>query len=92
MGLKQVHKQKFKMKSTYITNKRGRLVQVECKWCNEFNEITSRTSFTQLATFKRRYYSTSYNILCDFMWGLHPNDIFSQDSQVGVPKLVFLLS
>jgi hypothetical protein len=38
MGLGWTHKQKFKMKSTCTTKKRGRLVQIECKWCNEFNK------------------------------------------------------
>ncbi len=28
-----------------------------------------------------------YSILCNIPRGLHPNDSFSQDSQVGVPKL-----
>jgi hypothetical protein len=32
MGLKWTHKQEFKMKSTYTTKKKGRLVQVEWKW------------------------------------------------------------
>ncbi len=38
MGLGQPHKQEFKMKSTLTTKERGYLMQVECKWCNEFNK------------------------------------------------------
>jgi hypothetical protein len=34
MGLKQMHKQELKMKSTCTTNKRRQLVEVEHKWCN----------------------------------------------------------
>jgi hypothetical protein len=37
MGLGQIHKQKFKMKSTCTTKERGRLVQVECKWYDILN-------------------------------------------------------
>ncbi len=48
---------------------------------------TSRTNFTRPATFGRRHHSPPYNMYCDFPWGLHPNDIFSWDSQMGVPKL-----
>jgi hypothetical protein len=34
MGVRRIHKQEFKMKSTYTTKERGWLVQVECKWCS----------------------------------------------------------
>jgi hypothetical protein len=34
MGLGQTHKQEFKMKSTCTTKKRGRLMQIESKWCS----------------------------------------------------------
>jgi hypothetical protein len=37
-GLRQTHKRKFKMKSTFTTKKKGWLVQVEWKWCDEFNK------------------------------------------------------
>jgi hypothetical protein len=37
MGLRQTHKQEFKTISTYITKKRGQLVQVEWKWCVGFS-------------------------------------------------------
>ncbi len=33
MGLEQIHKRKFKMRSTYTIKKIGRLMQVEWKWC-----------------------------------------------------------
>jgi hypothetical protein len=93
MGLRWIHKQKFKMKSTCTTKKRGHLVQVEYKWCGvDLIRIISSTSFTQLATCERRHHCLSYSILCDFSHGHHPNDIFPQDSQVGVPKLGLLLS
>ncbi len=55
-------------------------------------ETTSNTSFTWPATFGRRHHSPPYSILCASPRGLHPNVIFSQDSQVGVPKLGLLLS
>jgi hypothetical protein len=32
MGLKSIHKQKFKIKLAYTTKERRWLVQVECKW------------------------------------------------------------
>jgi hypothetical protein len=34
------------------------------------------SSFTQLAIFGSRPQSLPYGILCDFLWWLHPNDIF----------------
>ncbi len=37
MGLGQIHKQRFKMKSTYIIKKRRWLMQVEWKWCGRFS-------------------------------------------------------
>ncbi len=37
MGLGQTYKQEFKMKSTYTTKKRRRLVQVEWKWCDKLS-------------------------------------------------------
>jgi hypothetical protein len=43
----------------------------------------SSSSFTQLATFKRRHHSPPYNVLCDSPWGLHPNGAFS----CGSPKI-----
>jgi hypothetical protein len=42
---------------------------------------TLNTSFTRLVTFGRRHHSPPYSILCDSLWGLHPNDNFSWDSQ-----------
>jgi hypothetical protein len=33
------------------------------------------------------HHHTPYSILCDALWGLHPNGTNSRDSQVGVPKL-----
>ncbi len=48
---------------------------------------SSSTSFTQLVTFGKRHHYPPYSMLCDFLWGLHLNDIFSRDSQMGVPKL-----
>jgi hypothetical protein len=33
MGLGRIHKQKFKIKSTYTMKKRRRLMQVKWKWC-----------------------------------------------------------
>ncbi len=52
---------------------------------------TSSSSFTRPITFGKRHHSPFYNILCDFLQGLHSNGIFSLDSQVGVPKLGLLL-
>jgi len=53
---------------------------------------TSSIIFTRLATFGKMHHSLPYNILCDFPCKLHPNDISSQYSHVGVPKLGLLLS
>jgi hypothetical protein len=52
---------------------------------------TSSSSFTWPTTFGKRHHSLPYNILCDFLQRLHSNEIFSLDSQVGVPKLGLLL-
>jgi hypothetical protein len=82
MKLGRTHKRKFKMRSTYTTKKRGRLMQVEWKWCNGFNRDNLKHKFTQLATFGRKHHSSSFSIFCAFMQGLHPNLIFPQDSQV----------
>ncbi len=53
---------------------------------------TLSTSFTRPTTFGRRHHSHRYSILCASLQGLHPNVIFPQDSQVGIPKLKLLLS
>jgi hypothetical protein len=63
----------------------------EWKWCGEFSRDNSSTNFTQLATFGRRHHSPPCNILCASLWELHPNVTFPQYSQMGVPKLRFLL-
>jgi hypothetical protein len=64
---------------------------MEVVWWN-LVETTSRTSFTWPATFGRKLHSLPYSILCVSLWGLHPNVIFLRESQLGVPKLRFLLS
>ncbi len=57
-------------------------MQVERNWCNGFNSsTTSNTSFTWPTTFGRRHHCPPYNIFYEFLRGLHPNGIFSQDSQ-----------
>jgi hypothetical protein len=53
---------------------------------------TLSRNFTWPATFGRRHHSPPYNIFCASPQGLHPNVIFPQDSQVGIPKLGLLLS
>ncbi len=45
------------MKSTCTIKKKGQLVQVEWKWCDEFNRTTLNTSFTWLVTFPRKEHS-----------------------------------
>jgi len=92
MGLRQIHKQEFKMKSTCTTRKKGDWCKSNANGVVNLVRTNLSTSFTWLATFKRKHHSPSYNILCDFLWGLHLNNIFSHDSQVGVPKLRLLLS
>jgi hypothetical protein len=52
MGLEQIHKQKFKMKSTCITKEIRRLWQVEWKCCLGLNKDN----------FKHKLY-TIYNLL-----------------------------
>ncbi len=52
---------------------------------------TSCINFTWLTTFGRRHHSFPYSIFCNFPQELHPNGTFSQDSQMGVPKLGLLL-
>ncbi len=92
MGLGRTHKQEFKMRSTYTTKKKWWLMQIEWKWCMDLIGTILSISFTWPATFVRRHHSPPYSILCASPWGLHPNVIFPQDSQVGVPKLGLLLS
>jgi hypothetical protein len=38
MGIRRIHKREFKMKSTYTTKKRKRLVQIEWKCCDGFSK------------------------------------------------------
>jgi len=45
MGLEQTHKQKFKIKSTYITKERRWLVQIERKWCGGLNKDNFKHKF-----------------------------------------------
>jgi hypothetical protein len=87
MGLGQTHKQKFKMKSTYITKKIGLLMQVEWKWCGEFSRGNLKHKFYTIATFGRRHHSPPYNIFCASTWGQHPNVTFCRSLSLGfTPK------
>jgi hypothetical protein len=52
---------------------------------------TLSTSFTQPTTFGKKQNSPPYSIFCASPQGSHPNATFPRDSQVGVPKLGFLL-
>jgi hypothetical protein len=62
MGLEQPHKQKFKMKSTCTTKKRGRFVQVERKRCKGFSKDNFKHKLTWPTTFGKRPHSAPYNI------------------------------
>ncbi len=62
-------------------------MQVEYKWCDSIGTISS-TSFTQPITFGRRHHYPPYSILCDYLWGLHPNEFFSPRLPSGSPKIV----
>jgi len=53
---------------------------------------TSSSNFTWPTTFGKRHHSLPYSILFDSPWRLHSNNTFSQDSQMGVPKIRLLLS
>jgi hypothetical protein len=48
MRLGQIHKQEFKMKSTYTTKEKMQFVQVEHKWCDRLNRDN----------FKHKFYTT----------------------------------
>jgi hypothetical protein len=75
-----------------LHNQRKRAVkQVECKWCDGLIGTTSSKSFTWPATFGRKHHSPPYIIFYAYPHGLHLNNIFSQDSQVEVPKLVLVI-
>jgi hypothetical protein len=87
MGLRQTHKRKFKMMSTYTTKKKKQLVEIRWKWCDWFSKDNLKHKFHTTPN-----HSPPYAILCAFLWGLHPNVTFPRDSQVGVPKLGILLS
>jgi hypothetical protein len=86
MRLGQTYKWEFKMKSTCTTKKKGQLTQVEWKWRDKFN-----TSFTRLATHGRRHHSILIVYFVPFHGDYIQMPLFL-DSQVGVPKLGFLLS
>jgi hypothetical protein len=73
-------------------NKKSNLCKLNGNGVVDLIRTSSSISFTQLATFGRRHHSPPYIILCASPRGLHPNATFPQDSQVGVPKLGFLLS
>jgi len=57
MGLGQIHKQEFKMKSTCTTKERGWLVQVECKWCNKLSRDNLKHKFYTAPTCGKRHHS-----------------------------------
>ncbi len=67
-------------------------MRIKWKWCDELNRYNFNTSFTRPATFKSKHQSPPYNIFYASPWGLHPIVTFPQNSQVGIPKLGFLLS
>jgi hypothetical protein len=89
MGLRQTHKQKFKMKSIYKTKKRRRLMQVEHKWCGKLSRDNLKHKlYTTRKLFKRKHHSPPYGILYDSPRELHPNGIFF----LGLPKSRLILS
>ncbi len=89
MGLRQTHKQKFKMKLIYKTKKRRRLMQVERKWCGKLSRDNLKHKlYTTRKLFKRKHHSPPYGILYDSPRELHPNGIFF----LGLPKLGLILS
>ncbi len=45
MGLEQTHKRKFKMGLTCTTKRKGRLVQIEWKWCDGLNRDNLKHKF-----------------------------------------------
>jgi hypothetical protein len=92
MGLEQTQKREFKMKSIYTTKKRGWLMQIEWKWCDELNRGIFKHKFYTVCNFWEDAPLPPYNILCAFPQGLHSNVTFPQDFQMGVPKLGFLMS
>jgi hypothetical protein len=45
MGLRWIHKKKFKMKSTCTTKEKRRLLQIKRKWCTRLNSINFNHKF-----------------------------------------------
>jgi hypothetical protein len=48
MGLRKIHHQEFKIKSTFTVEKIDQLMQIKCKWCNGFSKNN----------FKHKFYTT----------------------------------
>jgi len=86
----RMHKREFKMRSTYITKKRRRLMQVEWKWCNRLSWDNFRHKLYMARTFGSRHHSPPYSILCASLWGLHPNVTFPILPN-GSPKIEILV-
>jgi hypothetical protein len=80
------------MKLTYTTKQRRQLVEIDASCVTNLIRTTSSSSFTQPSTFGKGHHSLPYSILSNFLHGLHPNGTSFRDSQLGVPKLEFLLS
>jgi len=65
MELGQTHKVEFKMRSTYTTKKRGRLLQVKLKWCGEFSRDNLKHKiYTALNLWKETPFPSLYNTMC----------------------------
>jgi hypothetical protein len=93
MGRRQIHKQEFKMRSTYITKKKRQLVQVKWKWCDGFSRDNLKHEFYTTHNLREEASLPPPIIyfvpLCkDYI----QMSLFPQDSQMGVPKLGLLLS
>ncbi len=58
-----------------------------CIWCWDKPQANSDSQDTPRPGFGRCHHHPPYSILCATPPHLHPNGIFSRDSQVGVPKL-----
>ncbi len=92
MGLKWTHKQKINMKLTYTTKQRGQIMQVGHKWYGGLNRNNLKFKLYTTCNLweKAPLLSLKYTLWL-FIEATSKWHFFSWHSQVGIPKLVWLL-
>jgi hypothetical protein len=86
MGTKTNSQVKVQDEINLHNQERGKLVQIEWKWCDELSRDNLKHKLYMARNLWEEAPLASYSILCASPWGPHPNVTFPRDSQVGDRK------